>query len=211
LSKVTESEAEEDGAAAMASPYAFLAARRTIPVAFLGEPGPSRAQLRQILAVGIRVPDHGKLAPWRFILWEGSARGAAGKALADLRRSRDPAPSAEELAEDLERLSRAPVVIGLVSRASPHPKAPEWEQILSAGAAGMNILNAAHALGFAAQWLTGWPVYDDEAGRLLGLEAGERFAGFIHVGTPKTPPQERWRPPLDELVTYWTPAAKRHG
>ncbi len=187
----------------MISPIEFLETRRTIPAAFLQPPGPNPAELARLLTVAARVPDHGKLAPWRFILFEGDARAAAGAALAALRRRRSPPPAGEGLAADVVRFSRVPLVVGLVSRARKHPKATEWEQVLSAGAAGMNLLNAAHALGFGAQWLTEWLAYDEEAGAILGLKPGERFAGFIHIGTPATPPQERWRPALADIVRRW--------
>jgi nitroreductase len=186
------------------TPFAFLSRRRTIPIAFVGEPGPDSRQLEQILTVAVRVPDHGKLAPWRFIIWEGTARAAAGEALAAMRQRREPPPTAEQLAEERVRFTRVPLVIGLVSRAAPNPKATEWEQQLSAGAVGMNLLHAAIALGFSAQWLTDWPVYDAEAGQLFGLKPGERFAGLFHIGTPKVAPQERWRPNVADLVTRWT-------
>ncbi len=189
------------------TPFAFLSRRRTIPIAFVGAPGPDSTQLAQILTVATRVPDHGKLAPWRFILWEGDDRIAVGDALARLRQKQEPAPTAGDLAEERARFSRVPLVIGLVSRAAPHPKATEWEQQLSAGAVGMNLLHAANALGFSGQWLTDWPVYDNDAGTLLGLKPGERFAGFFHIGTPKVAPQERWRPNVAELVTKWSPPA----
>jgi nitroreductase len=189
------------------TPFAFLSRRRTVPIAFVGEPGPDSAELEKILTVATRVPDHGKLAPWRFILWEGDARIAVGEALAELRKKRAPTPTDEDLAEERARFSRVPLVIGLVSRAASHPKATEWEQQLSAGAVGMNLLHAANALGFSGQWLTDWPVYDEEAGRFLGLKPGERFVGFFHIGTPKVPPQERWRPSVADLVTKWAPPA----
>jgi nitroreductase len=195
------------GAGSILTPFAFLSRRRTVPIAFVGEPGPDSAQLEQILTVATRVPDHGKLAPWRFILWEGDARIAVSAALTQLRQRHQPPPSPKELAEERVRFSRVPLVIGLVSRAAPHPKATEWEQQLSAGAVGMNLLHAANALGFSGQWLTDWPVYNEEAGRLLGLKPGERFAGFFHIGTPKVPPQERWRPKVAELATKWSPPA----
>lgn len=188
------------------TPIALLSSRRTIPAALLGEPGPDAGQLAAILTVATRVPDHGKLAPWRFILFEGDSREAASRALLALHRRKRPDLSETEIKEDETWFTRAPLVIALVSRAGPHVKIPQWEQELSAGAAGMNLLNAAHALGFGAQWLTGWPAYDADARALLGLREGERIAGFFHVGTPTVPPQERWRPALAELVSRWTPA-----
>ncbi len=189
----------------MSTPIEFLTTRRSIPALFLGPPAPDAAQLRQILAAAVRVPDHGKLAPWRFVLLQGDRRAEAGEALLQLRLGRGDSLSDEQRAAERARFTRAPMVIALVSRPQPSAKAPEWEQQLSAGAVGMNLLNGAHALGFAAQWLTDWPVYDAEARALLGLQDTERLAGFIHIGTPKTPPQERPRANPEDLLTEWTP------
>lgn len=163
----------------------------------------------EILTVAIRVPDHGKLAPWRFIRFAGIHRDEAGEALLNLRRERGDDLSPEEEAVERARFTRAPTVIGVVSRAAPHVKIPEWEQQLSAGAACMNLLNAAHAHGFSAQWLTDWPVYDSAARRLLGLDPEERIAGFIHIGTSTVPPHERPRPSAADLLSDWTP--QEHG
>jgi len=158
-----------------------------------------------LLAAAVRVPDHGKLGPWRFILFEGDARLAASRLLAELRIRKQPDLAAEERAKDDARLALAPVVVAVVSRAAPHVKIPEWEQQLSAGAVAMNLVNAASAIGLSAQWLTGWPAYDSDARALLGLEPFERIAGFIHIGTPSVPPVERWRPEAMAIVTRWTP------
>ena len=195
----------------MSTPIQSLITRRSVPAAFLGPPGPDAAALEQILTAAIRVPDHGKLAPWRFILFEGENRQAANEALLALRKRRGDQLSAEEEASELARFTRAPVVIGVVSRAAPHVKIPLWEQELSAGAVCMNLLNGAHALGFGAQWLTDWPVYDAEAGALLGLADGERLAGFIYIGTSTVPRQERPRPSPEDLTTRWTPPGAGEG
>lgn len=191
----------------MTTPFEFLATRRSIPAAFLGEPGPDAAGLERLLRVATRVPDHAKLAPWRFIVIEGDARRAAGEALAARRAERSPPPLPEQLDAERQRFANAPLVIVLVSRIVKTERATEWEEILSAGAVAMNLLNAAHALGFAANWLTDWPAYDDGARAIFGLAEGERIAGFIHIGTPRVEPQERWRPDLAALVTRWTPPA----
>jgi len=186
----------------------LLKTRRSIPAGFLAEPGPDAATLRDILAIATRVPDHGKLAPWRFILLDGDSRAAASAALAALRASKEPATPPEIIAQERIRFTRAPLVIAIVSRVTPgHPKAPEWEQVLSAGAVGMNLLNAVQASGFSAVWLTEWPAYDAGARRLLGLADPERIAGFVYVGTATVPPQERPRPVVDDLVSRWTPPA----
>jgi nitroreductase len=151
------------------------------------------------------VPDHGKLAPWRFILFRGEARLEASRRLAALLKHRDPNVSQARLDEEAKRLARAPLVIGVVSRAAEHVKIPVWEQQLSAGASLMNLVTAAHAMGYGATWLTEWVTYDDEASRILGVQPGERIAGLVHIGTPTAPPQERPRPALADIVTDWTP------
>ena len=181
----------------------LLLTRRSIPAINLGEPGPDEAILRSILTAAARVPDHGKLSPWRFILFTGNARGEAGRKLADIVKARDPETGQDRIDQECTRFERAPVVVGVVSKAAPHPKIPEWEQVLSAGAVCMNMLTAAHAAGFAAQWLTEWYTFDEEAASMLGLAGGEKFAGFIHIGTPKEPPFERARPDLDTIITRW--------
>lgn len=181
-----------------------LRTRRSIPAIQLGAPAPADDVLRDILTIAARVPDHGKLAPWRFILYRGDGAARAGAALARLLAAREPGAGEDRLEVERTRFTRAPLVVGIVSRAAQHPKIPLWEQELSAGAVGLNLLHAVHAHGFAGQWVTEWPAYDAEAGPLLGLADGERFAGFVHVGTPKAPPFERDRPDVDKLVTEFT-------
>lgn len=182
----------------------LLTTRRSIAPAFLAEPGPSDAELGQILTIASRVPDHGKLAPWRFVVFRGDSRRAAGERLAELVASRDPQTPETRLEEERVRLARAPLVVAVVSRAAEHVKIPVWEQQLSAGASAMLLLTAAHAMGFAGNWLTEWVSYDEEASRILGLKDGERLAGLIHIGTPTVPPQDRPRPALPDIVTDWT-------
>lgn len=185
------------------TPLDLLSRRRSVPVSFLAEPGPDPDQLATLLTIASRVPDHGRLAPWRFIVFEGEGRRVLGDKLADLVASRDPETPPARLAEERARFARAPVVVGVVSRAAPHARIPVWEQELSAGAACFALEVAAHAMGFAANWLSEWVAYDAEAGRILGLAEGERVAGFIHIGTPTVPPQERPRPSLGDIVSHW--------
>ncbi len=192
----------------MISALDLLRTRRSIPAALLALPAPTPEQLEEMLRLAVRVPDHGKIAPWRFILLAGDARAEAGAALATQRVAREPDLPAAMVEQERTRFTRAPVVVAIVSRAGPHIKIPEWEQVLSAGALAMNLLIAAHAMGFAANWLTDWPVYDAEAGRLLGIAAGERLAGFVHIGTPTVPPVERPRPEVATLLTRWTAPPK---
>ena len=182
----------------------YLKTRRTIPSAQMVEPGPGPDAVRGILEIAARVPDHGKLAPWRFILYDRESRIA----LVDgLRRIALQGPDEKEgrlRADKARGLGDTPLIIAVVSAPIPeHPKIPLWEQQLSAGAVCLNLLHAAQAHGYAAQWLTGWFAYHEEAARWLGLKDGERFAGFLHIGTPSVPPTERDRPDVDSLTTRW--------
>ena len=183
----------------------LLTTRRSASVKAMGEPGPTEAQLLEILQIAVRVPDHGKLAPWRFLLFEGEARAAFGNRLAERWKALHLDPSAETLEFWRRFFMRAPVVLALISRAAQHPKIPEWEQILSAGAVGENILLAATALGLACQWNTDWPVYDEAIHRVLGLEAHERIAGFFYLGTSTQPLEDRPRPDPQSLLRRWKP------
>jgi nitroreductase len=183
-----------------------LLTRRSIPAIKLAAPAPSASQLREMLTIATRVPDHGKLAPWRFILFQGAACEKIGTRLAALWRARDPQVDDKRLHLERSRFCRAPLVIGVLSCAQAHPKIPQWEQQLSAGAVCMNLMHAATAHGYASQWITEWFAYDDDAAALLGARQGERFAGFIHIGSPTEPPLERARPDVDKLLTVWDEA-----
>jgi nitroreductase len=133
----------------------LLKRRRSLAPQFLEGPAPDAATIETLLAIAARVPDHGKLAPWRFVLFEGDARARAGAVIEGLARADDPEMNADRLRVERERLTRAPLVVGVVSRAAPHFKIPEWEQVMSAGAVCMNLIVAATALGFGACWLRG--------------------------------------------------------
>lgn len=191
----------------MADPPAYpstldlLRRRRSVPPQFLAEPGPRPAELEALLAAAARVPDHGKIVPWRFIVFEGEGRARAGEALAALVLEDDPQSSPERLAAERRRLAHAPLVVAVVSRAAPHAKIPEWEQVLSAGAVAMNLTIAAVSLGYGTSWLTEWPTYDARARTALGLTAEETLAGFIHIGTPTLQPEDRVRPNMADIVT----------
>src|SRR2546423_7224386 len=179
----------------------LLKTRRSIKPVELAGPPPSAAEIETLLTVASRVPDHGKLTPWRFIIFEGEARLAAGAAIVAAFSAKYPQATAEQAESERSRLARAPLVIAVVSRAAPHVKIPEWEQVLSAGAAAMNLVLAAHALGYGANWITEWYAYDRGVLDALGLAPHERIAGFIHIGTPPGPPGDRPRPALDGIVT----------
>ena len=179
----------------------LLKTRRSVPPPLLDGPGPDRAQIEAILTVASRVPDHGKLAPWRFIVITGEARARVGETIAATFAADNPDASSDRLAQERGRLSHAPVAIAVVSRAGPHVKIPEWEQVLSVGAAAMNLVIAANAAGFATSWLTEWFAYDRRALDALGLAPTERMAGFIHIGRPAEIPSDRPRPELAQIVT----------
>ncbi len=182
----------------------LLKTRKSVSAAFLAPPAPNADEIEEILTIAARVPDHGKLAPWRFVVFTGDAREKASERLAALFAEKNPHADANTLAEERRRLARAPLVIAVVWKPVLHPKIPEWEQMLSAGNAAFNIVLASHALGYAAQWTTGWIATDADAGRILGLLPGERFVAFVHIGTPIAAPGDRPRPALADAVSYWS-------
>ncbi|HVZ05108.1 nitroreductase [Hyphomicrobium sp.] len=184
--------------------FEFLAARRSVKPDRLAEPGPTPEELRRILTVGARVPDHKKLAPWRFIVFEGDARKSMGEIFAKAceKEDRQP-PSPVRLETERTRFLRAPLVVAVVSSIKPRPGAPEWEQILSAAAVCFNTCLAANALGFGTSWITEWIAYSETVRQALGLKESERIAGFIYIGRPMEKPEERDRPDIDKLITSW--------
>ena len=163
--------------------------------------GPSAAEIETILTIGARVPDHGKLAPWRFIVIDGDARLRAGAIVARAFAKNHPAATPEEIDQSRNAFMEAPLVIAVVSIVRPHPKVPPWEQELSAGASCMNIVTAATAMGYAANWLTGWFAFDRAVLADLGLAPEEKLAGFIHIGGIARQPDDRPRPTLSDIVT----------
>ncbi|HZP70953.1 MAG TPA: nitroreductase [Pseudolabrys sp.] len=179
----------------------LLKTRRSVKPIELTGPGPEASEIETLLTIASRVPDHGKLAPWRFIVFEGEARTTAGEAIAAAYRADHPEATADQIEFERNRLARAPLVVAVVSRAGPHVKIPEWEQQLSAGASAMSLVFAAHAMGYAASWITEWYAYDRRVLDKLGVAPHERIAGFVHIGRPARPPQERDRPRLDAIVT----------
>jgi nitroreductase len=180
----------------------YLATRRSVPAFQMRGPGPDTAEIETILKLASRVPDHGKLAPWRFIVFRGGERERLSLALSRIARADKPDMSEEMIRVEETRLSRAPVVIAVVSRAAPHVKIPEWEQIMSAGAVCLNLLMAANATGYVSNWLTEWYAYDERAHAILGINPGERVAGFIHIGSSDFVPGDRPRPDLADIVTW---------
>jgi nitroreductase len=188
------------------SALALLGTRRSARPRDLVEPGPDSSELRQIVEIAARIPDHGKLSPWRFVHVAGERREALGSLLEAAYRADNPAAGRLEL-EAVRRFARqAPTLIVALSKPLPGHKVPVWEQELSCGAACMNLLNAAHALGYAGGWVTGWAAYSPAVLSAFG-EPGERIAGFIFLGTPGVALEERPRPPLDSYFSEWSPGA----
>ena len=181
----------------------FLKSRRSVMARNMTMPGPTDLQIKDLIEIAARVPDHGKLAPWRFIIFENQAREKVGKGFADIQKQNLPASTDEDLQLEAKRFQRAPLVIGVVASPKEHPKIPYWEQYLSAGAACQNLLIAAQSMGFAAQWLTEWIAYDTKVASFLGLAEKEKIAGFIYIGTATEAPKERKRPELQDVLTYW--------
>ncbi|PZO09679.1 MAG: nitroreductase [Lysobacteraceae bacterium] len=183
----------------------FLRRRRSVPSRLLGEPGPTPQQVDALLAESVRVPDHGKLTPWRFLRIQGEARHALGELVAARGLERDPMSPAAAVEKDRRRFSHAPVVLTVVARLTPGHKVPEQEQLLSGGAVCFALLQGAQALGFGAQWLTGWPAYDAVVKARLGIGTDESVLGFIHIGTAGVEAPERLRPDARDLLTDWAP------
>jgi nitroreductase len=181
----------------------YLLTRRSVAPAFLHEPGPNPDELRQILTIATRVPDHAKLTPWRLVVYEGEARVRAGEKLAAIARSRNPAIEEAALEIERKRFLPSPLVVGVIHSPRPNPKAPEIEQVLSTGNVAFNLIHGAAALGFGADWVTRWYCFDIEAQAMLGARAGEKFVGFIHIGTAAVAPEDRPRPVLETVVSRW--------
>jgi nitroreductase len=188
----------------LSSPLSLLRTRRSGKPRDLAEPGPSDAQLEEMCAIACRTPDHGKLAPWRFVIVSADQRAAFAELLLDAYRAQRPDAKRLEL-ESIEQFAhQAPALVVALSSPRPASQIPLWEQELSAGAACMNLLHAAHAMGFAGGWLTTWAAFDDRVRDAFGA-APERIAGFIFIGTPSRPLEERPRPDLATTVTHWRP------
>jgi nitroreductase len=181
----------------------LLASRKSASAKAMTAPGPTAAQLREILNYAVRVPDHGKLTPWRFIVFEGAARDKFGDAMVARWRVLNPTHGENTLKFVHDLFLRAPTVVGVISTAQPHPKIPEWEQQLSAAAVCQTMLFAATALGIGCQWMTDWIAYDAEMAKAMGLAPHEKVAGFIYLGTTTETLEDRPRPDAAALTTYW--------
>ena len=185
---------------------AILDRRRSLPPMQLSAPGPDEATLLRLLQSAVRVPDHGKRVPFRFVMLRGGARHAFGERLAARRLAREPGAGHAAVEKDRARFTHAPLVITVVAKLGPDEKIPEQERLLSAGCVCFGLLHAAHALGFAGVWLTGWAAYDREVAGWLGLSDSERVVGFVHIGTPQLDAPERDRPDPLALLSEWHPA-----
>ncbi len=185
-----------------AQTLALLAQRRSATPQALSAPAPSGQALQDLLRLAARVPDHGKLTPWRFIILQGSAKDELAARLEGLAKEQsDPVKAAKTLG----KLRTPPLCVAVVSRVDAQASIPVWEQELSAGACCMTLVLAATAMGYGANWITDWYAFDPRALALLGLHPGERIAGYVLIGTPTEAPLERVRPDVDAITSYWTP------
>jgi len=182
----------------------FLTTRRSTVARMLDGPGPGDEDLKRIMEAGMRVPDHGRLTPWRFIVIRGDAREKLGDVIAEAYKKNNPDAIEEQVEIEQERLTRAPVVIAVVSRVQKEHKIPEWEQILSSGAACQTMLIAAQSMGYAAQWLTEWYAYDANVKQAIGAESGDEIAGFLYLGNGTGELSDRARPAYDDIVSEWS-------
>jgi len=180
-----------------------LRTRRSTPADFLTGPGPDAAQLQDILTIAARAPDHRRVVPFRFIVFEGEARARFGLALKEVFLENEPEAGEARAECEGNRFLRAPVVVAVISSTNPNHRTPEWEQILTSGAVCQNMLLAASAYGFAAQWLTEWYACDEKALAALGLEPGEKVAGYVYIGTATEDPKERGRPDMKAIISRW--------
>jgi len=187
----------------MTDTLTLLQTRRSVSPRLLVAPGPTETEIETLLTIASRVPDHGRVVPWRMLVISQAVGRRLGDSIAALYADDHPDADEERLALERTRLARAPLVIGVVSRTREHPKAPEWEQILSAGAVCMNLVIAANAMGYATSWHTEWYAYEPRFLHTLGLEPTERIAGFVHIGTATERPTDRERPPIREIVTRY--------
>ncbi len=182
----------------------FLLSRISAPIQDLKAPGPSDSDIATILAAASRVPDHGRLTPWRFILYRGEARVKIGERLLELAEQREGPLAEGRRQQELARFSRAPLVIGVISSPKENPKIPEWEMFLSGGMAAMNLMIAANALGFGTNLITNWYSDTEEGRALLGLAPQERVVGFVHIGTYDGTAPERPRPDVSAISSDYS-------
>ena len=182
----------------------LLLTRRSVVAAHIVPPAPDQATLDTMLQIATRVPDHGKLTPWRIQVLRETGQRQLGDLLARLFAQANPTANDKQIAFERNRPRRAPLLLAVTAKLRPNHKIPEMEQLLSAGAVCYGLLVAAKAFGYAAQWLTEWPAYRSEVVEALGHDpATDKIVGFVYVGTASEPPAERPRPDLDEIVFDW--------
>jgi nitroreductase len=181
----------------------FLKSRKSASAKAMAGPGPTPQQVDDMIAIASRIPDHGKLAPWRFVIFEGEGRGRIGEQFARRWAVLNPGHGPDSLAFQKSLFERAPVVIAVLSTAAQHVKIPVWEQQLSAGAVCYNLVLSAQALGFDAQWQTDWVAYDAEAKAMIGCAQHESVAGLIYVGTTTATLEDRPRPDVSVIAKRW--------
>ncbi|MCF6293861.1 MAG: nitroreductase [Robiginitomaculum sp.] len=185
----------------------FLNQRRSTPLALLTEPGPQRDELSMILQLASRVPDHRRVVPWRFVVFLGAAKQQAAKLIGQRFLELNPKSGKSKAGLESHKFSNAPVVIALISSPDEKHKTPVWEQNLTVGAVGQNLLLASNAAGFAGVWLTCWYAFDQDIRQHFGVQAFEKIAGFFHLGTASENPVERPRPDMDRIVSHWKPTS----
>ncbi len=181
----------------------ILKTRRSTAIKALSAPGPTAAQMEEILTAAARVPDHGKLAPWWFVVFDGDARAEFGKVLREAYKIEDADAAEAKLDLEAEKFLRAPVVVAVISRIK-ESKIPQWEQFLSAGACCHNLCLAANAMGYGSNWVSGWPAFNPKVRDALGCDERDNIAGFIYLGTQTEKPEERERPALADIVNTWS-------
>jgi len=183
----------------------YLKTRRSDLAMTLVEPAPNESEIETMITLASRVPDHGKLAPWRFVEYGFEDRKKLAENMGALSDQDADIDRKESRVKEISRFQSAPLVIGVISTATAHPKVPEWEQVLSAGAATMQLLIAANALGYGSQWLTGWYTRDVNVLKLLGVSDNEQVAGMVHIGSPSAQKTERTRPELSDIYSRYSP------
>jgi nitroreductase len=182
----------------------FMLARKSVPISAIGGPGPSDADIETMIKVATHVPDHGRLTPWRFVLYRGKASEEIGEGLVALAEEREGPLNEGRRLQERTRLSRAPLVIGVISHPVGHERIPEWEQFLSAGAAAMSLVFAANALGYATNWVTNWFSSDEKGRVLLGLSPDERVVALVHIGKSEANVPERPRPAVADVLSEYS-------
>lgn len=188
------------------TPIELITTRRSVVAANMTDPGPNDEDLDTIIAAGVRVPDHGRVGPWRIQVIRKEAQAKLGGLYGKLFKEDNPDAPDDLVEFNRQRPSRSPILLAITFHPDPerYVKVPNSEQILSCGALCQNILNGAHALGYVAQWITEWPAYHAEVKKALGHDPATEIVGFIHIGSATEAPQERKRVGAESVVSEWT-------